>query len=179
MRGIHVAYGVDNGYVYVLRLSSGVVKVGKTNNFGIRLKAHTSSTATYGVTVDEYWVSPYHSGTDTNEKRLIEYCKLNGAPTNGSGEWIIGVEYADVVRFAEGLTYPSPIPEPERLPERLDEKVLSKMSMEERVKYIVDQAPEFSSEQVRIIRSVFANTPTGRGEKKHQHVPANPPKESS
>ena len=50
-------------------------------------------------------------------------------------------------------------------PERRRE-IAQKAYIASAVKAVVDRAPELTPEQVRVLRSVFANTPSGRGEKR-------------
>ncbi|MEV8639338.1 hypothetical protein AB0395_47565 [Streptosporangium sp. NPDC051023] len=94
----HSIYAPE-GHVYVIKFSSGRVKVGFTADLKTRLANHVGAAKAHGITIEEKWTSPFHKEARPNEKRLIEFCRsIPGA--EASGEHFTGVSFDDIVKFA-------------------------------------------------------------------------------
>jgi hypothetical protein len=100
------------GHVYVIRFSSQIVKVGRTAAPRTRMRWHLSSAAWYGTTIEKAWLSRPHVDVVPNERALIKYGRERATAQTGN-EYFRGVDFADVVRLAESLTYRRATPEPE------------------------------------------------------------------
>lgn len=59
------------GHVYIIRFSTGMVKVGKTNDLVRRMGEHRRSSARYGVVMTGVWFSLPHPDWHAIERRLI------------------------------------------------------------------------------------------------------------
>lgn len=105
-------------YVYVVRFTSDVVKVGWTANPVKRMPLHDRAAQTHGGKVEEAWFSAPHAGARANEKLLIKHCSTRATSTAGA-EYFTGVSFGDVVAFARSLRF-DPITESER--QRADEE---------------------------------------------------------
>lgn len=90
------------GYVYVLRFTSGAVKIGHTQNPRQRAHAHRVDAARYGLAITDAWLSPDHTNYRDTERALVAELPKLGR--------LLAVEYvaapfADVVAAAERLDY--------------------------------------------------------------------------
>lgn len=93
------ADGYD-GYLYVIAMSSGIVKVGRTCNPRGRIASHINTAARFGVTLTNLWLSPRHQGYIRNETRLI-----NNLGVSEYGNEYFRVPFARAVQLAESLEY--------------------------------------------------------------------------
>ncbi len=89
------------GYLYVLRFSTGIVKVGQTTNPASRLRTHHSEAKAYGAPIVDVWLSPPHGRYLRNETALIRYC-ASRAPRLRS-EYFHGLDFEDAVARATQL----------------------------------------------------------------------------
>jgi hypothetical protein len=95
--------GADVGHVYVLRFTTGVVKVGKAVNPATRIAAHRRHAQIHGVAISDGYVSdvhPYHSRT---ERQLIDYCAQQGSRIAEGNEYFTGVEFDAACDFADRI----------------------------------------------------------------------------
>jgi hypothetical protein len=92
------------GYLYVIRFSIDVVKVGMTVAPANRLHAHHSYARGLGIAVTDQWVSEPHVQVKRNEAELIDFCRTRAAQANAR-EYFAGLGFSDAVGFAETLSY--------------------------------------------------------------------------
>lgn len=92
----------DEGYIYVLQASTGVVKVGYTAYPHSRIQVHIADAQGFGAEVAALWVSePHANGRDT-ERELLTYCRQQGG-NEIAGEYFTGLNFGEVVEAAECL----------------------------------------------------------------------------
>lgn len=96
------ARNASEGYIYVLELADGAVKVGQTRNPTSRLKHHAKEAERFGSAVLRSWVSPLHSEYEANERHLIDWCARSATRRRGR-ETFEGLAVEDVIRYAESL----------------------------------------------------------------------------
>jgi hypothetical protein len=99
---------IGEGYVYVIRFDTGVVKVGQTLNPASRLPDHRADAAAFGVTVTDFWISPSHINFRDNEARLINACVRVSRRTRV--EYFHDLTFDKAVSFAAELTFHSALP---------------------------------------------------------------------
>ncbi|BBC29971.1 hypothetical protein SGFS_012650 [Streptomyces graminofaciens] len=92
------------GYLYVIRFSVDVVKVGMSVAPANRLHAHHGYSRGLGISVTDQWVSKPHAQAKKNEAELIKFCRFHAARVN-SREYFAGLEFSSVVWFAETLPF--------------------------------------------------------------------------
>lgn len=92
------------GYVYILKFSTGVIKVGQTLDPVRRFREHRRDAEAYGAAIVEYWLSQPHVNYLDNEVDLIVWCD-EAATWRSKREYFQGLDLADVRGFASGLTY--------------------------------------------------------------------------
>lgn len=66
------------GYLYLLGLSSGSVKIGSTRNPRERADYHRRIAAVYGITLGDGWLSPRHANYRDTEQQLIARLPIIG-----------------------------------------------------------------------------------------------------
>jgi hypothetical protein len=98
----------DGQRVYVIALSSGIVKAGRTSNACKRARQLAGEARSHGASIVKSWVSPAHENVRPNERALLAYCKRNGRAM--TKEYFTGLDFAATVRFAESLTFEDPAP---------------------------------------------------------------------
>jgi Rha family phage regulatory protein len=82
--------------LYVLQLSTGVIKVGKSVNPEKRVAQHESDARKYGCFIEKQYIS---EKTKLSEDRLIFFCKIKGGIVNSGKEYFINVDFDEVVEF--------------------------------------------------------------------------------
>lgn len=92
------------GYLYVIRFSVDIIKVGRTIAPAGRFHTHYSHSRGLGISVTDQWVSSPHSETQRNETSLVEFCQSRAEKVNGR-EYFAGLRFDEVIRFAETLPY--------------------------------------------------------------------------
>lgn len=92
------------GYLYVIRFSLDVVKIGMSVSPAHRLHAHHSYSRGLGIKVTDQWVSAPHAEAKSNEAELIKFCRAHAKQTN-TREYFAGLQFASVVEFAQTLPY--------------------------------------------------------------------------
>lgn len=95
------------GYVYVIKFSSGTVKVGQTSDPGRRFSEHAKAAQVHGRLVTQSWVSTPHVEVKANEDALISYCAERWEESGGR-ESFANADYLAVVEYAQGLPYARP-----------------------------------------------------------------------
>lgn len=92
------------GFLYVLRFSTGTVKVGQTWDLRRRISEHRRNAEAYNVAITSLWTSPPHVNYLDNEIALIGYC--DGLSVKARREYFHEIEFQAVVDFAlRELTY--------------------------------------------------------------------------
>jgi len=112
-KGINAAFApgkIENlGYLYILELDSGVIKVGKATTPHVRLRNHISNAAAMGRVVVRGWVSTPHKNFSENEQELIRACAAKASRVIRR-EYFEGIGIAaarDLVRAMEFLPWTS------------------------------------------------------------------------
>lgn len=92
------------GHVYVIELSNGIIKVGKTANPFKRIKKHAADAAPYGFKVVKLWLSIAHRNPAEVEKLLIGYGQQSGS-ARVREEYFLDLDFGETVRFANSVAY--------------------------------------------------------------------------
>jgi hypothetical protein len=95
-----------DGYLYVIQLSTDVVKVGKTRNPRQRIANHIDTAGRFGASVKQVWLSEMHENYSENEQLLITAL---GVPAHGNE--FFRVDFSEAVRLAAGFDYVCPTTE--------------------------------------------------------------------
>jgi hypothetical protein len=90
-----------HGWLYVIKSSFGVVKVGQSINPRARIQQHIKEVSRFDGWVECFWLSTPHEQWMSNESRLILWCAHNGRQT--FGEYFADIEYEDAVAYAWSL----------------------------------------------------------------------------
>lgn len=91
----------DDGYIYVVQFSSGVVKPGKTRNPDWRMGQHARLAEFHGAPIVRSWVSGKHLGISQTERRLLKFCEETG--TCLSGEYFADVRFEAAREFGRWI----------------------------------------------------------------------------
>ena len=87
-------------FVYLIRFTSGTVKVGHTKRIDSRIKEHEKHARAHGVTIAETW----HSETDNAdgaESELMSLARSHGGQSiDGNPEFFTGVKWPALLRSA-------------------------------------------------------------------------------
>lgn len=101
--------GID-GYIYIIRFSTGVVKAGKSSNPRGRIGAHLNDAQKFNAEIDQLWLSVRHRNYSENEKMLLSRM---GDPSHGF-EYFSGMSFEEVVETAESFLKYETMTESER-----------------------------------------------------------------
>ena len=93
----------DDGHIYLVEFSSGVLKPGKSSSPDSRLAHHARLGKFHGVTVTRTWLSVRHVGCSKTERQLLRFCEETATRLSGEyfkdarfeiaqafGEWVAG-----------------------------------------------------------------------------------------
>jgi len=95
---------VDDGHLYVIEFSTGVIKVGKTIHPKVRLDSHAKSAKVHGISISRSWVSEKHPGHSDTEQELIAFGKHYGKPLlSGKCEYFADLDFEPTRCFAQIL----------------------------------------------------------------------------
>jgi hypothetical protein len=94
----------DEGHLYVLKFSTGVIKVGQTLDLPRRIREHRRDAEAFGAVIVDCWFSPAHNNYLENEVELILMCD-EAAPWRSKREYFHGIDIEDAIKFAATLTY--------------------------------------------------------------------------
>lgn len=100
------------GFIYVIRLSTGIVKVGRARDAEARLRQHATEAGRYGVEITDRWVSRAHGLFEKSEAALIAAVG-RVAPLHAGREYF-RVDFDEAVRIAKSLTLEDAEPRPLR-----------------------------------------------------------------
>ena len=145
----------EDGYVYVLEFSTGIVKVGKTRNPRARIATHVDDARKFGATVDQLWLSEWHENYSENERLLLH---VLGAGSVEHGNEYLRVNFSDAVELAKGLTF-RVLTEPERTARdeasrlRSEKFARSLLGMDRGRRYTIDVNDELTA---AVLRTVFS-----------------------
>lgn len=95
------ATDLTHGYLYVIRFSTGVVKVGRTNDPSRRVPEHQRDAWTYNVVITDAWISEPHADYLSNEVRLIAFATSRGS--RARREYFHGADFERLAEFARDL----------------------------------------------------------------------------
>lgn len=93
------------GFLYILKFSTGTVKVGQTTNPHRRLSEHFRDASAYNVAITDWWLSPAHVNYLGNEVELISFCDQVCA--RSKREYFHGGDFIEIRRFANALAFRS------------------------------------------------------------------------
>lgn len=116
-------------YVYAIKFSCGLVKVGRTHKPKERISTHASTVRNVsGSEIIKRWVSQPHTNNSENEEKLIRFCSSISDPARSSGrEWFNGCNFDAVITYAETLNYSNDFVERKKINEETTNKYLDKM----------------------------------------------------
>lgn len=109
----HETHGV--GYLYVVRFTTGVVKVGSTRNPYRRVSRYRSNLNPFGIDVVQCWLSRPHKDYARLEASLIKTAAGIGTRTR-QAEYFYDVDFAKLVSRVEKVlpqVKPGPPPGPQ------------------------------------------------------------------
>lgn len=117
--------GID-GHIYIIRFSTGVVKVGKSINPRGRIGAHFNDAQKFSAGIDQLWLSVRHRNFSENETLLLSQM---GNPSHGS-EYFSGKSFEEIVETAESRLQYETMTEREREAEltAMDERSKARVS---------------------------------------------------
>jgi hypothetical protein len=87
------------GYLYVLRFSTGTIKVGQTVDLGRRLREHRRDAAAFGVAITDLWISAPLADFLRAELELVRLCASTGQ--RFKQEYFRDIPFAQAVAFAQ------------------------------------------------------------------------------
>lgn len=96
-------YG-NEGFLYILKFSTTVIKVGQTMDLPRRTSEHRRSAEAFGVVIVDCWFSGAHENYVVNEVDLIVACD-ELASWRSKREYFWGLEFEQAVQLARSLTY--------------------------------------------------------------------------
>lgn len=94
----------DEGHIYILKFSTGVIKVGQTLDLVRRMREHRRDAEAFGAVIVDYWFSPAHHNYLENEVEMILRCD-EVATWRSKREYFQGLDIDEVIAFASELTY--------------------------------------------------------------------------
>jgi hypothetical protein len=92
---------LKGGYVYVVLFSDGTVKVGSSADPASRLAIHRADAACFGITIPDYWVSPWRHGFGAIERFLLGTLERLGATARAGREYFADLDFERAVAAAE------------------------------------------------------------------------------
>lgn len=91
-------------HVYVIEFSTGVVKVGRSNDPRSRLGKHHADAQLHGHRIVRCWLSALHLNDVENENALIAYGR-HCCTSSMRSEYFLGLPFDRVTEFAESLAF--------------------------------------------------------------------------
>ncbi len=100
----HLPIGFNKrvGFVYLLELSTDVVKIGSTTSPIKRLRKHRSAAEQFGISLRQAWLSEPTASYASLEAQLCGQARKAGYKTAGR-EWFRGLRFDEAVELAEQL----------------------------------------------------------------------------
>jgi hypothetical protein len=95
-------------HVYVLDLTGGGVKVGRSGNPSKRVQEHAREAAKYGASIRQTWVSEPITAYVDAEDALIRFCLERWNLASGR-EYFAGASFDEVVQFGRSLPVDPPL----------------------------------------------------------------------
>lgn len=102
------------GFLYVIKFSTGTIKVGQTRDLCRRLGEHWRDSSAYDVAIVNYWYSEPHANYLDNEVVLINGCRDLG--NRARREYFHGADFDAVVQIAAQLPRVPDAPTPAGAP---------------------------------------------------------------
>lgn len=95
---------LDEGHLYVVEFTSGVVKVGKSVAPVNRLASHAKYAQIHGGDISQSWTSERHRGYSATERQLIKFGHSHSeAVVVSRGEYFRDLDFDNVQQYAELL----------------------------------------------------------------------------
>lgn len=91
-------------YVYALKFSTGIVKVGLTSSPSRRISNYLTYLVPFGISIADQWVSEPHGRAEDNEIALLRFCRARASEVT-SREYFVGVDFGDLTTFAGTLPF--------------------------------------------------------------------------
>jgi len=91
-------------YVYAIRYSNGIVKVGQTLNPRSRIGGHRQIGFVFGAELEHCWLSPAHTEYRESEANLIRLASVHGGSII-SREYFAGADFEALVLAADRRRY--------------------------------------------------------------------------
>ncbi len=104
-RRLSVRRNSNEGFLYVIELSTNKTKVGCTTNPFGRIGSHSKEAARYGVEITRVWLSPGHANYKSTEAHLIQAAHQLGGEIVVGRELFSGLSFAAAVEFAQDLDF--------------------------------------------------------------------------
>lgn len=95
-------------YLYVVAISNGVIKVGRTVSPQSRISGYIRDARVYGAAVEKVWISRPHPDAKKTEAVLIRWCAAY-ARSQLNSEYFIGLTFSEVVKRAAQLVAGVPV----------------------------------------------------------------------
>lgn len=99
------------GYVYVIEMSNGITKVGRTANPSKRMEQHLRQAGPFELKIARLWLSIAHRDPVQTEKLLLGYGRQHAA-SQVLDEYFKGLSFKATVRYASEVPF-TPIDEDE------------------------------------------------------------------
>jgi hypothetical protein len=87
------------GFLYVVKFSSDLVKVGRSKMPTRRIRAHESEAVRHGLRIEREWISDEHNDCELSESRLIQMCQMSSGAK--AGREYFRLDFAEVVNAAQ------------------------------------------------------------------------------
>lgn len=92
------------GYVYIVQMDNGVIKVGKTSNPSERIATHAKNAAPHGSTIIRLWLSVAHLDSAEVEKELIRQAS-HACSSVIRSEYFTGLDFGHLADAAAKSRY--------------------------------------------------------------------------
>lgn len=136
------------GYVYVVELQNGTVKVGRTGNPERRINEHNRNALAQQGAVARSWASSAHRNSPATEQQLIDFCRRTfGEPVVGR-EVFANADFDRTVRYASRL--PLHLVTDESINVELGQRILAEHRWSRPIDEVLD---ELAAEAERAVRT--------------------------
>jgi hypothetical protein len=144
------------GYLYLLELSDGVVKVGVTHSPEQRLETHRHALEKGGRAIFRRWLSPSHWNFRSNETDMIHALTVLASRGVDGREWFAGVPMDVAVGMAMTLDFKSDLygdysAGPKQNRERLNVLYSSRPGLKGRVETLTRALPTGASPEACLL----------------------------
>jgi len=98
---------MSGGYIYVLKWSTGAIKVGRSHMPKERINQHENNARLLGVKLQDLYVLPC-ANSHHAERLLINWVAARAIAVEGN-EWVFGLKFDAVCEFAKSLEHAVPV----------------------------------------------------------------------